>query len=136
MTGIPVPYVRANQWFQVLSVLLALGSGLVGILAIPLVFGLIGLAFRRHPLFAIIRPFLKKPLSEYQMEDAEQQRFNQWIAVVCLTISLLGFVTGYPAVGITFAILVGLAAAIAICGFCIGCFIRFQFLRWKQRRGA
>lgn len=70
------------------------------------------------------------------MEDAEQQRFNQWIAVVCLTISLLGFVTGYPAVGITFAILVGLAAAIAICGFCIGCFIRFQFHRWKQRRGA
>jgi hypothetical protein len=134
MNGIPAPFVRANQWFQVLSVLIALVSGVYWILAVPLAFGAYSLAFRRNPLFYLIPPFLKKPLSEYQQEDADQQRFNQWIAVICLGLSLLGFLAGLPAVGYAFAVLVGLAAAVALLGFCIGCFIRFQYLQWRHRR--
>jgi hypothetical protein len=134
VTGIPRPYVRANQWFQVISVTLALLVDQSWILAIPWAVGVYSLAFGKNPLFALVRPFLAKPPSGYPMEDPAQQRFNQWIAVACLSLSLLGFLSGLPVVGTLFALLVGTAAMVAILGFCVGCFIRYHYLRWKQNR--
>ncbi|MDR6227238.1 DUF4395 domain-containing protein [Desmospora profundinema] len=132
--GIPLPLVRVNQWFQVGSVLLALGLNQVWILAIPLLVGIASLVFRKNPLFLLARPLLKKPAADYPLEDPAQQRFNQGIAVSCLTLSLAGFSLGWPVLGYTFAVLVAVAALIAILGFCVGCFIRMQILRWKHNR--
>ncbi|SEN03759.1 DUF4395 domain-containing protein [Lihuaxuella thermophila] len=134
MKGIPVPFVRANQWFILLSVLLTLVLGLPEILLIPLLAGLYSLAFKQNPVFGLVRPFLKKPPSDYEQEDPEQQRFNQWIAVICLGLSYLGFATGYGVAGYIFMIMVGAASLLAILGFCIGCFIRYQYIQWKHRR--
>jgi hypothetical protein len=134
MNGIPRPLVRANQWFQVLSVALALITGQYFILLIPLLVGLYSLIMRQNPVFWVVRPFLKKPASHYVMEDPAQQRFNQMIAVICLILSLIGFYAGMPIVGYVFAIMLGIAAFVAILGFCIGCFIRYQYLRYKQRK--
>lgn len=63
------------------------------------------------------------------MENPARQRFNQWISVHCLSLSLLGFLAGWPVVGILFALMVGIDALVAIMGFCIGCFI----LQWRQQ---
>ncbi|MFC4077635.1 DUF4395 domain-containing protein [Salinithrix halophila] len=132
--GIPLPLVRMNQWFQVIAVLLALSLKQYWLLSIPLAFGLWSLFFRQNPLFLLARPLLRKPISQYPMEDPDQQRFNQMIAVICLALSLLGFALGWRIFGYTFAILVATAALIAILGFCVGCFLRYRYLQWKYQR--
>nr|WP_220185834.1 DUF4395 domain-containing protein [Paenactinomyces guangxiensis] len=134
MKEIPVPYVRANQWFTVLSVTAALLLSLPAILLIPLLVGVYSLLFKQNPIFSLTRPFLKKPLSSYAKEDGDQQRFNQWISVICLGLGSFGFFFGFPIVGYIFSIMVATASLVAIMGFCIGCFIRYQYLQWKHRR--
>lgn len=134
MTGIPAPFVRANQWFVLLSVILCLITGLPEVLLVPFFVGLYSLAFKQNPVFWLVRPFLKKPPSDYEQEDPEQQRFNQWIAVICLGLSYLGFALGYKVTGYVFMIMVGVASLVAILGFCVGCFIRYQYIQWKHRR--
>lgn len=134
--GIPRPYVRANQWLQVISVTLALLLNRPWILAIPWALGMYSLMAGKNPLFSLVRPFLSRSPSAYAMEDPAQQRFNQWIAVLCLSLSLLGFGAGWPVVGILFSLSVGIAALVAIMGFCIGCVIRYRYLRWKQQRSS
>lgn len=133
MTGIPAPYVRANQFFLILSVASALLSGSYSLLILPLITGVVALAVRKNPIFSLVKPFLNKPLSQYSMEDALQQRFNQWIAVICLVVSLSGFALRLQAIGFIFSIMVAISAAIALMGFCIGCFIRFQFNQWRHK---
>ncbi|PTM59130.1 DUF4395 domain-containing protein [Desmospora activa] len=133
-TGIPLPLVRSNQCFQILSVLLALVLNQVWILAIPLTVGIWSLVTGKNPLFLLLRPLLMKPSTDYPLEDPAQQRFNQSIAVGCLALSLLGFGLGWPVVGTIFAGMVAMAALIALLGFCVGCFIRFQYLKWKHNR--
>jgi hypothetical protein len=134
MRGIPLPFVRANQWLIVWTVLAALLFSQPWILMIPLLVGIISLATGKNPAFWLARPFLSKPLDQYPAEDPDQQRFNQWISVICLALSLVSFSIGWKTMGILFAVMVAAAAFIAILGFCIGCFIRFQYLQWKHRR--
>ncbi|MDN4595325.1 DUF4395 domain-containing protein [Polycladomyces subterraneus] len=133
MSGIPLPFVRTNQWMIVSTVLAALLFSQPWILVIPLLVGIISLSTGKNPAFWLARPFLSKPLSQYLAEDPDQQRFNQWISVICLAVSLIAFSLGWTTVGTVFAVMVALAAFIAILGFCIGCFIRYQFLQWKHR---
>lgn len=130
--GIPLPFVRTNQWFLVITVTLALLLNQPWILAIAWALGVFSLIAGTNPLFFLVRPLLSKSPSDYPMEDPAQQRFNQWIAVLCLSLSLLGFLAGWHAVGILFALMVGIAALGAIMGFCIGCFIRYHYLRYKR----
>lgn len=136
LNGIPLPYVRANQWLQVATVALSLSLGQPWILGIPWALGVYSLIAGNNPLFYFVRPFLSKSPSEYSMENPAQQRFNQWIAVLCLSLSLLGFLADWTFVGIFFSLLVGTAAFVAILGFCVGCFIRYQYLRWKKRSSS
>ncbi|WAH37916.1 DUF4395 domain-containing protein [Alicyclobacillus dauci] len=134
--SIPRPLVRTNQWFIVLSVLAAWLTQLHWILLIPFVAGVLGLAMNFNPVMRLAKQFLRKPISEYIPEDRDQQQFNQWIAVICLGISFIGYAAHWLVIGYVFSAMVLLAAFIAICGFCIGCFIRFQILRFRQRRQA
>ncbi|BCU82658.1 hypothetical protein JIR001_24410 [Polycladomyces abyssicola] len=134
MSGIPLPFVRTNQWMIVFTVLAALLFSQPWILVIPLLVGIISLSTGKNPAFWLASPFLSKPLDQYPAEDPDQQRFNQWISVICLAVSLIAFTLGWTTVGTVFAVMVALAAFIAILGFCIGCFIRYQYLQWKHRR--
>jgi len=134
MSGIPLPFVRTNQWLIVSTVLAALLFSQPWILVIPLLVGIISLTTGKNPAFRLARPFLSKPLDQYPAEDPDQQRFNQWISVIFLAVSLIAFSLGWTTVGTVFAVMVALAAFIAILGFCIGCFIRYQYLQWKHRR--
>lgn len=134
VNGIPLPFVRTNQWFLVITVALALLLDQPWILAISWTLGVYSLIAGKNPLFLLVRPLLSKSPSEYPMEDPAQQRFNQWISVIFLSLSLLGFLAGWPVVGILSALMVGVAALVAIMGFCIGCFIRYRYLRWRQQR--
>jgi len=131
---IPRPLVTTNQIVIVLSVITSLLSGSKWFLLIPLFSGLGGLLFDFNPVMKLASKFLRKKPNEYIPEDKEQQQFNQTIAVVCLAIAFIGALLRINILFYIFSILVGLAATIAICGFCIGCFIHFQWNQYKYRR--
>ncbi|MFD6441716.1 DUF4395 domain-containing protein, partial [Peribacillus sp. NPDC060186] len=89
--SIPRPLVRTNQWVIFSSVVAALLTGQIWILAIPLAAGLLGLIFNFNPIMRLAKLFLKKKPSDYIPEDHSQQQFNQVIAVVCLGLGLISF---------------------------------------------
>ena len=132
--SIPRPLVRTNQWAIFLCVLASLMISQPWILVIPLTAGLLGLLFNFNPIMRGSKLFLKKHPSQYIPEDHSQQQFNQVIAVVCLGIGLTSFLLGWNVAGYIFTIMVGLASFIAILGFCIGCFILFQWKQYSHRR--
>ncbi|HAQ06947.1 MAG TPA: DUF4395 domain-containing protein [Bacillus bacterium] len=134
--SIPQPLVRTNQWFIVISVVSAWITGFEWIVALPLAAGLSGILFGFNPVMRIAKLFLQKPSSAYIPEDWEQQQFNQFIAVACLTGGLLSYLTGFMGLGHFFTGMVALAAFIAILGFCVGCFIRFQLGKLRSRRAT
>ena len=132
--SIPRPLVRANQWTIFLSVIITWITGQEWILAIPLIACLLGLFFNFNPVMRFAKLFLKKKPSEYIPEDAGQQKFNSIIAILCLGLGLFSFLLNWNAVGYVFTIMVGVASFVAILGFCVGCFILFQWKQYKYHR--
>ncbi|MER2071031.1 MAG: DUF4395 domain-containing protein, partial [Psychrobacillus sp.] len=104
------------------------------ILLIPLIANLSSLLIGFHPILVIAKRFLKKPGSEYIQEDYDQLRFNQWLAVGFLVVASISFFLKWSNLFNIATVMVGLAAFVAILGFCIGCFFRFQYQQWKYRR--
>ncbi|WP_404431680.1 DUF4395 domain-containing protein [Sutcliffiella horikoshii] len=131
---IPKPLVTFNQWFILTTVLLSLATGLYFLMALPLLAGLMGLLFKWNPVLIVARVFLSKPLGSYPQEDVAQLQFNQSIAVACLSLALFGFYSGFVVIGFAFAIMVAVASGVALMGFCVGCFIRFQWQQYRYRR--
>src|ERR1700730_2523309 len=132
--SVPRPLVRTNQWFIVVSVLLTWITKQEWILAIPLLAGLMGLFFGFNPIMRFAKQFLRKHPSQYIPEDWDQQQFNQTIAVICLAGGLISFLMKWTILGYVFTIMVAAAAFIAILGFCVGCFIRYQWKQFQYRR--
>ncbi|MGD6872031.1 DUF4395 domain-containing protein [Sutcliffiella horikoshii] len=133
---IPKPLVTFNQWFILTTVLLSLATGLYFLMAFPLLAGLMGLLFKWNPVLIVARKFLSKPVGSYLQEDVAQLQFNQSIAVACLALALFGFYSGLVVIGYVFAIMVGVASGVALMGFCVGCFIRFQWQQYRYRRAS
>ena len=129
--SIPRPLVRANQASIVISVVLYGMTGSWAWLLIPLISGLLSLTIGKHPIMMAVKPFLRKPMSSYVQEDRSEQRFNQILAVVLLSASVFSAIAGWTLASLILAGLVFMAAFVAMLGFCIGCFIQYQ---WKQYR--
>ena len=141
IASIPKPLVRANQSVIVASVLISWvlsiwSDSFYLILLIPLLSGLSGLAFGVNPVFKIARRFLKKPAASYLQEDAADQRFNQILAVSMISASLLSFMLDLPVLGYMFSAFVFTAALVALLGFCVGCFIRYQLMMRRTARSS
>ncbi|WP_391118102.1 DUF4395 domain-containing protein [Psychrobacillus sp. L3] len=134
MKTIPKPLVTANQWTIILSVIIALSTQSAWILFIPLIANLSSLLTGVHPILIIVKRFLSKPANQYIQEEYTQLRFNQWLAVGFLLVASISFLLNWSILFNIATIMVGLAALIAILGFCIGCFVRFQYKQWKYRR--
>lgn len=69
-------------------------------------------------------------------ESKELSRFNNLLAVIFLTISVVFFALGWTIAGYIVAGMLAIAAFTAICGFCLGCFIYFQYSLRKNRKTA
>lgn len=132
--SIPRPLVRTNQWFIVLAVIATWLTGQPWILAFPLGAGLLGLIFGFNPVMRIAKLFLRKKPSAYIPEEWGQQQFNQIIAVVCLGVALISYLAELNMLAYIFSAMVALAAFIAILGFCVGCYIRYQWSQYSYRR--
>lgn len=131
--SIPKPLVQSNQAFIVLTVILALLFH-KAILLLPFLVGAYTLITKKNPVIAFNRRFLKKPANQYHQEDQDQQLFNQWIATVCLGLSLLFFSLGIAAAGYAFSLMVLIASGVALMGYCIGCTIRYRYMMWKHQK--
>jgi hypothetical protein len=132
--SIPRPLVRTNQWVIVLSVICTWIFRSEWFLLVPFFAGASGLVFGYNPVMLLAKRFLKKPMNRYIPEDWEQQQFNQRIAIFFLGAGFLSFLFGWNTAGYIFTIFVAVAAFIAILGFCIGCFILYQWKQYQYRR--
>ncbi|MCT2537713.1 DUF4395 domain-containing protein [Aquibacillus koreensis] len=130
---IPKPLVQFNQAFIVITVVLGLLFYKV-ILLIPFMIGVYMLITKQNPLMMLGKRVLKKPLSLYKQEDKNQQLFNQWIATICLGVSIVSFYLGWIIIGYVSSVMVMVAAGVALLGFCIGCTIRYRFMMWRYKR--
>ncbi|UUZ78992.1 DUF4395 domain-containing protein [Paenibacillus sp. P26] len=134
---IPLPYVRTNQAGIVLLVLLAILLRQPAIIAALWAIQVMNLwqGVRANVFVMLAAPPLRNRIAGAPTEARELQRFNNSIAVILLTLSLLFFwLDPSGPAGYILAGLVGAAALSAICGYCIGCTLYYQFKRLRRRR--
>ena len=60
-------------------------------------------------------------------EDASLQRFNNTIATTLLGLAQIFFLFNQPVIGWIFASMVMVASGVALLGFCVGCYLYYQF---------
>lgn len=132
--SIPRPLVTTNQWVIVISVLLTWLTGFYWLLLLPLIAGLLGVLANYNPVVQLGKLFLKKDPSQYIPEDADQQKFNQTIAIILLFLGFISFAFQWTVPAYIFTAMVALAAFVAIFGFCIGCFIHYQWTQYRFRK--
>ncbi|TJY42047.1 DUF4395 domain-containing protein [Cohnella pontilimi] len=127
-------YVKANQTGIVLFVIASMLTTPWVLFALWLI-QLVGLASggRLNLFVRAAKPFLPREGGETQA--AELTRFNNTLAVIFLTLSLLSFALGWSIGGYVFTAMMLAAAGAALLGYCIGCTIYFQYkqLRHKLR---
>ncbi|MEW4218604.1 DUF4395 domain-containing protein [Rossellomorea marisflavi] len=131
---IPKPLVQLNQWSIILFVLSFWFFQVEHFLLVPLAANAGGAFLGFNPIVKAGRAFLRKDASSYIQEDADQQRFNSTIAVICLAAGYASSLAGWSVASVVFTALVFVSAAVALLGFCIGCFIRFQWKRYQYKR--
>jgi hypothetical protein len=133
--GIPLPIVKLNRGVIVLGVLVGLliqqpliTTALFVVLLLAVLFGTRGsLVFRAGSML-----FAKQNLIA-EREDRRLMKFNNTIAVLMFGLAQVFFLIGLPTVGWAFSIMVAVAASLALAGFCIGCFLFYQFKIQKTR---
>ena len=127
--GIPYPIVAVNRGIIVGGVLLALWSDqpLITTLVLALLLPAALFGRKASPVFRIGSVLLREAIAHAPVEDQRVQRFNNIIAVVMLGAAQLAFILGAAWLGWVFSVAVAFAALVALCGFCVGCFLYFQF---------
>jgi hypothetical protein len=134
MTDIPEQYVRMNHFGVIFTFLLAVVMQqplLIGLLWLTQVVNLVSNG--RLNLFEIVsRPFWRHHVNHAESQPLELFRFNATIAVGLQTLALLAFFV-WPANGWGYVLagIHALAAIAALDGYCLGCYLYYQ---WKQRR--
>ena len=127
--GVPYPIVALNRGVIVGGVLLGLWldqplltTAILALLAPAALFG------RRGSLiFRIGSALFKNTVEHAPREDARIQRFNNTIAVILLSGAQIAFLVGTAWLGWVFSVAVAFAALVALCGFCMGCFLYYPF---------
>jgi len=133
--GIPFPIVTLNRAILTFGVLVALLTQQIWITTILFLIllptTLLGKKFSL--IYFVGNVLFKKQIQTSQYEDAGLQRFNNTIATTLLGFSQISFLAGQSILGWIFASMVMLASGVALLGFCIGCFLYYQFKIQRYR---
>jgi hypothetical protein len=126
---IPLPIVTLNRVFLTFGILFALISQQIWITTLIFVILLPTLIFGKNfsLIYYIGSKLLRSQIKSAKYEDAALQRFNNTIAVTLLGISQIFFLITQPMIGWVFASMVMIASGVALLGFCVGCFLYYQF---------
>jgi hypothetical protein len=126
---IPLPIVRLNRITIVLGVIVAVAlqaplitTALFLVVALAAAFGR-----RASLIYAIGSRIFRARENGPGDEDPRLMRFNNALAAGFLGIAQIAFAFHAPLLGWIFAGFTALAAAIALAGFCFGCFLFYQF---------
>jgi hypothetical protein len=82
------------------------------------------------------RRLLRSRIIGAEFEDARLMRFNNTIATLLLGGAQICFLLHAPVAGWALSAMVALAAAVALAGYCVGCFLYFQLRQRMHRRDA
>jgi hypothetical protein len=130
---IPLPIVLLNRWTLLLGVLAAfvlqqplIATALFVILSSAALFG-----SRGSLIYQIGSRIFARWNATAETEDRRLMRFNNTLGAVFLGIGQLGFLFHAPLVGWIFSAFAAFAAALALAGFCVGCYL---YLRFKIER--
>lgn len=126
---IPLPIVKLNRW------ILAVGGAAGFLFQQPLVAAALFLLLlpaavwgqRASVVYHAGRRLFAGRIATAEREDRRLQRFNNAIATTLLGAAQVAFLAGYPALGWGLVLAVVAAASIALAGFCVGCFLYYQF---------
>ncbi|MGD0473932.1 MAG: DUF4395 domain-containing protein [Candidatus Velthaea sp.] len=129
ITLIPLSIVRLNRLTILCSVILAyvLHAPLITTALFVIVTLAAGFGRRASLIYAVGRLVLRPAKPATDGEDPRLMRFNNTLAAIILGLAQVAFVLHAPLVGWIFAGLAALAAAVALAGFCFGCFLFYQF---------
>ncbi|MEI8032642.1 MAG: DUF4395 family protein [Chlorobiaceae bacterium] len=127
--GIPLTIVKLNRvvllggiTLAILLQLPAVTTTLFFIILSAVIFG------RKGSLIFLIGSKLFAGINEsVPTEDPKLMRFNNSIAAILLGGAQIAFLSGSPLTGWLLSGTVAVAAAVALGGFCFGCFLFYQF---------
>ena len=133
--GVPIPIVRLTRWMLVLGVSSAFVAQQPALLTLLFVLLVPGVLFgqRWSPIMTVGRWLFGARLAEAEREDRRVMRFNNLIALFLLGAAQGALVLGATVLGWLLALLVAGAAAVALAGFCIGCFLYYQYQLQRYR---
>jgi hypothetical protein len=132
---VPMPIVSLNRAILLGGILLAILfrqplviTLLFLLVVLPVLFG------RKASLIFIAgsRIFADR-IRDAATESPELMRFNNAIAALLLGAAQIAFLSGAVMAGWILSGMVALAAAVALCDFCFGCFLYFQFNMQRYR---
>lgn len=133
--GVPLPIVQLNRWLLTLVIVLGwltqapLATTFLFLLLLPAV--LFGQPW--SPIAALGRWLFARRIATAEREDRRLMRFNNTIALLLLGAAQIAFFAGQGIVGWVLALLVAVAASVALAGFCVGCFLYYQFKLHRYR---
>lgn len=129
---IPMPYIKANQTGIVLFVIASflLTPWLLAALWLIQITGLLS-GGRLNLFIRAAKPYLK--IQGKETQAVELARFNNTLAVMFLTLSVLSHALGWTIASYVFAAMLLAAASAALLGYCIGCTIYYQFKQLRHR---
>jgi hypothetical protein len=135
---IPLPIVRLNRATILLGVIVAyvlhtplITTAIFVIVALAAAFGR-----RASLIYRVGSLVFHPPANPADGEDPRLMRFNNTLAAIILGAAQIAFAAHAPIVAWIFAGIAALAAAVALAGFCFGCFLFYQFKLNAWRLGA
>lgn len=135
LSGIPMPIVTLNRSILCFGILIAIATEQFWITTILFMVLLPAVLFgRKYSLIYRTGMILfKKNIQNADFEDASLQQFNNGIATLLLGVSQIAFLLNQSLTGWIFSGMVMIASGVALAGFCVGCFLYFQFKLQKYR---
>lgn len=124
-----MPIVKLNRWTLVVGVLagLALQQPLLTTALFALILPAVLWGQQASLVFQVGSRVFARSIPGAETEDRRLMRFNNTIALLLLGAAQVAFLAGAPVLGWALALMVATAAAVALAGFCLGCFLYLQF---------
>ncbi|MFX3650605.1 MAG: DUF4395 domain-containing protein [Paenibacillus sp.] len=134
MREVPMRYVKANQVGIVLAVLLSFVFNPLVVLGALWIIQVVGLASSgKLNLFVLIGKVVLTGKGT-ETQAVELQRFNNILAVLFLSLSLISFSVGWVIAGYAFSVMLLAAASAALLGYCVGCTVYFWYKQLRAGR--
>ena len=132
---VPMSIVRLNRWILMLGIVggLAARQPLVTTLLWALLVPAVLFGQRGSPIAWLGRRLFASRIPGDAREDRRLMRFNNTIALALLGGAQIAFVLKLPVLGWGLALTVAVAAGVALAGFCLGCFLYYQFKLNRRR---